>query len=164
MINPFIDLLTVYNMQIALPLGIQTYKTTTSNWMWPDNVWHKNTPINPITICNVEPRICPPLANHLPIYIVLNLLVQRANPLPSLDLFLADFTAINTKLSVLCPTQIIHTKMELENTVNSLVDSIQEILKEKVPTTKPCPFMKRWWNNELMVLKKSKNKLSKLAY
>ena len=54
--------------------------------------------------------------------------------------------------------------MELENAINSLVNSIQDVLKEEVPTTKPCPFMKRWWNNELTVLEKLKNKLSKLAY
>ena len=82
MINLFIDLIIKYNMLIILPLGIQTYKTTTGNWTWLDNVWHNDIPNNPVTICDVDPSLCPPLANHLPIHMVLNLPVSRAHTPP----------------------------------------------------------------------------------
>ena len=82
MINLLINLAIKYNMMTILPLGIQTYKTTTGNWIQPDNVWHNDIPNNPITICDVEPRLHPPLADHLPILTVLNLQVSQANPPP----------------------------------------------------------------------------------
>lgn len=163
MIDPLIDLITEYNMQISLPLGIQTFETTTSNWTHLDNIWCKDTLINPITICNVDPSIWPPLADHLLIVMVLNLPVQRANVL-----FLTDFKVRNQKLSVLiaqqCPTKTIWSKEELENMVNHLINSIQEVLNQEVLVTKPCTYMKRWWTNELTDLKRLKNKLSKQAY
>ena len=77
MINPLLDLITEHNMQITLPPGIQTYETTTSNWTCPDNMWCKDNPENSITICDVDPSLCPPCADHLPIYIVLDLPVQK---------------------------------------------------------------------------------------
>ena len=108
MINPLLDLITEHNMQIPLPPGIQTYETTTSNWTRPDNMWCKD---NPITICDVDPSLCPPLADHLPIYIVLDLPVQRVDSFPTLSMFNADFKIINKRLSELiaqcCPAKVI---------------------------------------------------------
>ena len=48
MINPLLDLITEHNMILTLPPNIPTYKTTTSNWTHPDNVWHNDNPDNPI--------------------------------------------------------------------------------------------------------------------
>ena len=63
-----------------------------------------------------------------------------------------------------CPAKKIHSVVELEGSVNSLVEMIQEVLKQKVSVTKPSPYMKRWWSKELTRLKKEKNKLSKISY
>ena len=85
-------------MVITLPLKIPTYKTITSNWMHPDNVWHNNNPNNPITLCNVDPSIHPPQADHLPIITMLNLPILRARAFPTHNMHNADFNTINKKL------------------------------------------------------------------
>jgi hypothetical protein len=35
-------------MPLAPPKGIPTFQSAAGNWMCPDNVWHSNTPDNPI--------------------------------------------------------------------------------------------------------------------
>ena len=168
MINPLLDLITEHNMTLVLPPGIQTYETTSANWTHPDNVWSNNQPDSPITICDVNTSICPPLADHLSISLVLNLSICRAVIPLKLDIFFADFGSINAKLAEhlaqRCLAKELRTKEELEVSVDSLVKSIQETLAQEVPLTKPCPYMKHWWLNELSDLKKVKNRLSKLAH
>ena len=155
-------------MTLALPPGIQTYKTTSTNWTCPDNVWSNNQPDSPITICDVNPSIHPLLANHLPISLVLDLSICRAIIPLKLDMFFADFSSINAKLveclAQRCLAKEPRTKEKLEVAVDSLVKSIQETLAQEVLLTKPCPYMKCWWSNELSDLKKVKNRLSKLAH
>ena len=101
MINPLIDLITDHNMVIALPPEIPTYKTVTSNWTRPDNVWRNNNPNDPITICDIYPSIRPPQADHLPIITELDLPILRAGAFPMCNMHDADFKAINEKLQAL---------------------------------------------------------------
>ena len=157
MINPLIDLITDHNMVITLPPEIPTYETVTSNWTCPDNVWRNDNPNDPITICDVYPSIRPPQANHLPIITTLDLPILRAGAFPTCNMRDADFKAINKKLQVLLadrgPAQRIQTKEELESAVNTLVVTLQEVLDQEVPATKPSPFTKQWWTKELTELK-----------
>ena len=101
MINPLIDLITEHNMVIALPPKIPTYETVTSNWTGLDNVWRNANPNDPITICNVDPAIRPPQADHLPIITVLDLPILRASAFPMRNMHDADFETINEKLQAL---------------------------------------------------------------
>ena len=168
MINPLLNLITEHDMLMSLPPDIPTYETATSTWTRPDNVWRNNGPEDPVTICNVWPQIRPPVADHLPIYTELDLPIPRANAFPTRNLRGADFKTINENLQKLlaerCPPKRIRSKEELENTVNTLVNAIQEAVDEVVPVSKPSPFVKRWWTKELTEIKKTKNKLSRLSY
>ena len=80
----------------------------------------------------------------------------------------ADFKVINKKLKVLiadqCLAKPIGSQAELDNTVNSLVESIQTVIEQEVLLTKPCTFMKHWWTKGLTNIRKEKNKLSKLSF
>ena len=149
MIDPLIDLITEHNMVLALPPGIQTYESTTSNWTHPDNIWSNNQPDSPITICDVNPSIHPLLADHLPILLMLDLPIHRASMSPTLDMFLTDFNTVNTKLSALlvqrCLAKELCSVNKLKEAVNSLVVAIQETLAQEVPLAKSCPYMKCWW-------------------
>ena len=157
MINPLIDLITEHNMVIALPPKIPTYETVTSNWTHPDNVWRNDNPNDPITICDIDPSTRPPQANHLPIITELDLPILRAGTFPMCNMRDANFKAINKKLQALLadrgPAQRIQTKEELESVVNTLVVTLQEVLDQEVPATKPSPFTKQWWTKELTELK-----------
>ena len=166
MINPL--LITEHNMIIALPPNIPTYKTVTSNWTRPDNVWRNDNPNDPIITCNMDPYIQPPQANLLPIITELDLPIQRADTFPTRNMQEADFKEINKRLQTLlqerCPAKKIRTKDELKNAVNKLVETIQEVLEVVVPATKPCPYMKHWWTKELTELKQVQQRLSKLSF
>ena len=59
-IAPLINLLYKWDMLLALPKGIPTLQTSAGNWTRPDNVWHCNTPEDPIQWCDTVPAICPP--------------------------------------------------------------------------------------------------------
>lgn len=168
LVDPLIDLINDYDMVLTLPPGIPTYETAAGNWTRPDNVWRSNNPEDPIISCNVDPSIRPPRADHLPIITELDLSVSRAPSFPTRNMRDADFTAINEKLrerlALRCPAIRIRHKEDVETTVNTLVDIINEVIDEEVPASKPSPFAKRWWTKELTELKKEKNRLSNLSY
>ena len=108
----------------------------TSNWTHPDNIWHNDNIIDPILICNVNPSIQPPHADHLPIYIELDLPIHKANAFPTCDMCDADLKVINDDLKKLlnkrCPAKEILSKEELNNTVDKLVEAICEVLEHNV--------------------------------
>ena len=83
-------------------------------------------------------------------------------------MFLADFKAINNKLveriAGKCLAKELRSKGELDMAVNTLTETIQEVLNEEVLLTKPCPYMKWWWTKELSDLKKMKNMLSRISH
>ena len=98
LINPLMDIIQEFDMVLALPPGIPTYKMVTGNWTRPDNIWHSNNPSNPIITCNIKPSIQPPWADHLPIITLLDLTVTWVIRLPSCNMHCANFTSINKKL------------------------------------------------------------------
>jgi hypothetical protein len=97
-ITPLIDLLYKNEMLLALPKGIPTLQTPNGNWTRPDNVWYKNTEDNPIIRCNTVPAIRPPLADHMPIILILDLPLPRSSATKSLDLRAADWPSTSAAL------------------------------------------------------------------
>ena len=45
-VRPLLDLLHDYNLELALPLGIPTFETSTHKWTRPDNVWLSHHALN----------------------------------------------------------------------------------------------------------------------
>ena len=84
-ISHLIKLLHRNEMLLALPKGIPTFQSATGNWTCPDNVWHSNTPEDPILRCDVVPAIRPPLADHMPIITIINMPFPSATNTHALD-------------------------------------------------------------------------------
>ena len=42
--------------------------------------------------------------------------------------------------------------------------AIKMSIKEVVPLSKPSPYTKRWWNKDLMIMKKKKERLARKSY
>ena len=146
MINPILNLITKNNMIQALPPEIPTYEMVTSNCTHPENVWCSDNPNNPIMVCDIDPSIRPPQADHLPILMELDLPVCRASKFPTCNMQDTDLKSINEKLQILlaecCPVSRINSKEELEQAINALVKTIQVVLDQEVPMSKPCPYTK----------------------
>jgi hypothetical protein len=66
-----IDLLYKNDRLLALPKGIPMLQTLAGNWTRPDNVWQCDIPDNPILHCDTA--LHPPLVDHMPIIIILDL-------------------------------------------------------------------------------------------
>ncbi|KAG5736093.1 hypothetical protein E4T56_gene6291 [Termitomyces sp. T112] len=98
-IQPLLDMLTAYNMELALPPGIPMLQTASNRWTRPDNVWRSHTDVDPIISCNIVPSLCPTRADHLPIVTEVELPVQRTSSPPSKDFHSVDWTAFNEALT-----------------------------------------------------------------
>ena len=98
-IAPLIELLYKNEMLLALPKGIPTFQSAAGSWIRPDNVWCCNTPDDPIAWCDIIPAIRPPLADHLPVITILDLLLSRVDEPHSLDFRQVNWIKVNEDLA-----------------------------------------------------------------
>ena len=59
---------------------------------------------------------------------------------------------------------VIQTEGQFQEAVLDLIGAIQAAIEAKVPISKPTPFSRRWWSNELSTLKKQLNCLNNESY
>ena len=146
-------------MLLALPKGIPTFQSAPGNWTRPDNIWHSNTPDNPILRCDVVPAIRPPLADHMPIITIINMPFPRAAEAHMLDFRQANWIKVNEDLAhwlkTGTPPSKIRTKEDFIAKVDELVKVIKDILDDHLKERRPSPFTRRWWTKELSKLKKT---------
>jgi hypothetical protein len=167
-IDPLLDLLHNFDMDLVLPPGIPTLETVTGNWTRPDNVWLTHSNTSSIITCNVNTHLRPPNTDHLPIITIISLPIARSSSPPSPDFHDVDWIDFDATLSTLLdlhsPALHINNKTEYDTKVSKLTSLLQQTIATTVPIRKPTPFSKRWWCPELNNLKKKKNKLSNEAY
>jgi hypothetical protein len=155
-------------MLLALPKGIPTLQTPAGNWTTPDNVWRNNTPDNPIVCCNTVPALWPPLADHIPIIMILDLPLPCSLLSKSLDYRTADWLAVNPDLAQHLETESMATPInsteEFLMKIDNIIHIITETLDKYLDKRKPNLFKHRWWTKELSLLKKKQNRLSGKAF
>ena len=98
-IAPLIELLYKNKMLLTLPKGIPTFQLAAGSWTRPDNVWHCNTPDDPIARCDVISAIRPPLADHLPVITILDPPPPRVDEPHTLDFRQANWIKVNENLA-----------------------------------------------------------------
>lgn len=84
--QPLLNLLTKYNMCMALPKGIPTLEAlNTKNYTRPDNVFCSSELLGSFISCNTNPSSRPPQTHHLPILSELNTELHPSilNPRPN---------------------------------------------------------------------------------
>ncbi|KNZ72297.1 hypothetical protein J132_04091 [Termitomyces sp. J132] len=89
-VQPLLDMLMAYNMELALPPELPTFQSAGDRWTWPDNVWHTHSDVDPIISCDIVPSLCPSLADHLPIVTEVELPVPCTSSPPSKDFCQVD--------------------------------------------------------------------------
>ncbi|KNZ72486.1 hypothetical protein J132_02997 [Termitomyces sp. J132] len=167
---PLLKLLKDHDMDLALPLEMPTLQTTAGWWTRPDNVWRMLGEFDPLISCTVSPSLCPPITDHLPIVMELELPLHRAMLPPSRDFRLANWDKFNKvlteKLTLCSPAKLIATEAEFKGKVNNLMAIILEVSNtdEIVLMKMPCPFSKHWWNKDLERLKAQRRHANNLAY
>lgn len=166
--QPFLDLIQDHAMEMALPGGIDTLQNSRGQWTRPDNIWCSEGMMNLFINCNVQPNIRPPKADHLPIISDLDLSINRTDPTPCKNYQETDWedfqNTLTQALTTIPPPQELRTDEDFNKAVTDLTETIQNTIQEKVPTSKPCPYTKRWWTKDLDKLQKTKNRLSTESY
>ncbi|KNZ77678.1 hypothetical protein J132_04497 [Termitomyces sp. J132] len=169
-IQPLLDLLSDYDMELALPPGIPTLQTSANRWTRPDDVWRTHSDVDPIIFCDVDASLRPSLADHLPIITEIELPVPRSSTPPSRDFRAVDWTAfseaLTEQLNSRSPAVHLTTAEAFDRKVSDLSSIIQEIVArdDVVPLWKPCPHTKRWWNDDLKRLKAQRRRACNQAF
>lgn len=131
-IQPLLDLLADYDMELALPPGIPTLQSLADTRTRPDNVWRSHADSDPVIYCKVDALLCPLLAYHLPIVIMIDLLIARASSTPFHDFQLVDwdlFTdTLMEHLQACSLAQYIPSAAQFHRKVSNLFSIIQEVI------------------------------------
>ena len=161
-----IDLAVTWNMQMALRPGVNTLESTSSkNYNTrPDNVWVSDELTQHIIRCDVLPGDRPICTDHLLIATTLDISPTRTVPIPRYDWCDIDWEAFTktakAELAKLPIPHTLHNIPEFESSLKAFTDTLDKVIEEHVPISKPTPFKKWWWSNELT---KKWNEVRKLA-
>jgi hypothetical protein len=166
MINPLLDLINEFNMVLTLPPGIPTLEVLSSGtWMRPDNVWCSDSAVKLTLKCDVIAELRPPLTDHLPIVMEIDLEVARNPPVPKKCFKNTDWSEFKDKLQEITQqTQFIShpmTSADIDTLLEQITATVTKAVDEMVPDTKPSPYMKRWWNKNLTQAHQTKRSTSR---
>jgi exonuclease III len=168
--TPIIELMAEYDMGMALPRGYPTLEARrTKNWTRPDNIFISDETMDLITRCEAVPRLRGPATDHVPILTSIDIPLDKKTPQPTRNFRMTDWTDFNNALVAELGERIgepepITTIDEFNRIASEITAAIQAVIERVVPMTKPCPYIKRWWNKDLDDLKKRVNKLSELSW
>ena len=100
--------------------------------------------------------------------VALTLSIPQTDKPPIHDFHGVDFNDFNEALKTNLPSFPLPSRLSnranFESAVSSLTSSIQQTIVDQILLRNLCPFTKRWWTGELMVLKKAKNYFSNDAH
>ena len=158
-------------MQMILPkgLGVPTLQYMRSKrYSRPDNVFSTPGLQEFITRCEVDPSIRPTSTDHFPIHTNVLLPQERVDMPPSFNFRETDWDNYKKKLKPRLersPDKPIITNLEQLNTaIDDLTTVLQETTQEVVKRRKPRPDAKRWWNGELIQMRKELNRMRSESY
>jgi Endonuclease-reverse transcriptase len=164
-----IDLTTEYGLRMVLPPGIPTLQSfATKNWTRVDNVFASDTITDRIITCNTVPESQPVKSDHLPITTTIDINRVQADDTPRLNFRATDWPKFNQvlaeRLHHIPAPAVIQTSNNFNKALQNLTSAIANIITKVVPASKPCPYSKRWWTNELMTMKQQTCTLGRRAH
>jgi ribonuclease HI len=163
-----IGLLAQEGMHMALPPGIPTLEAMASkNRTRVDNVFCDESTLSLIDTCDTREDWRPVKTDHFPIITNVRIAIEKGTERPRYDFRLVDWDEFNKALKARMqhvpePTDI-HSEAEASRRLDQLNRLVEETIEEQVPISKPCPYSKRWWNEELKTLRKEVKKLAREA-
>ncbi len=158
-----IELMAEHEMRLLLPPNTITYPTDNpAGGTTIDLVWGNERVEARVIKCQIAERNDHG-SNHLPIEIEINLRVAyQNNASRRYNLKKADWNTVNANLTQLLPALMdpdTATAEDLDKYAEGITNAIHRTLEETVPKLRPCPFSKRWWNENLTQLKREANRL-----
>ncbi|KAJ3979735.1 hypothetical protein F5890DRAFT_1420886 [Lentinula detonsa] len=135
----------------------------TGNLTRVDNVFCTPDLRNKLISCYASPANQPVKTDHFPITTIFDLRTTVWRNWKRVDW--EEFReALTQKLRALRPPRELVTEQQFWTTLERLDAMIEEVVKEKVPITKPSPYQRRWWNEDLKNMRRQRNNLGNKAF
>ena len=167
--NELISHLAEFHLTMTLPKGLPTLQAMrTKNWTRVDNVFMTEDLAELLICCDTAPSLRGPGTDHIPIHTVIDTGIPSTTLEPYRNYRTVDWKVFREELAVQL-TQIPEPTMlqddaQFQQAITGLTVAIQATTEVIVPLSKPVPHSRRWWNEELMALKKRLNKLNNESY
>jgi len=164
-----IKILADLNLKMALPKGQPTLEhLVTKKYSCPDNFWCTEEVYDLVICCKVDLTLRPPGTDHFPIATYIDLPQECITPKMSYNFRVVDWEDFQEDLAIwlleIPPPQPLRMEHQFQEAAADLMAVIQDTICTRVPENKPCPFSKRWWNNDLSWQRTDLKKLSHTAY
>lgn len=164
-----IDMLATYDMGMVLPPGMPTLEATgTKNYTRPDNVFCDRNFTDSFISCTTDPEKRPPTTDHLPIISTIDMIPPLIKDKPRFNYRATDWPALVEKMGsalreIPAPRELI-TVGDFNEVLDKLISTIERIVTENVPKSKPSPHAKRWWSKELAQSRATMRKLANKSH
>jgi len=160
--EPLIEAVANAGLELALPRGIPTHcHSVTKCWSRLDHVFISEESLGVLIACNALTDHRGINTDHIPILTELNLGVATnvAKPIPNFkDVDWDEFCkTLANFLGPDQPEEQITSQRQLDKRCSSLIEAIQNTIREQVPVTAITSKSKRWWTRELMQMHKQAN-------
>ena len=167
LLNPLLDLIINMRLEQALPKDTPTLQARNGGrWTRPDNVWRNAESPSTIITCDVQSNLLPTKTDHLPIVTILDLQYHPITTPRRFNFKRANWEKyeeileerLNRSETLNRPS--FQSAEGLEEAVNELYRILQDVTEETIPMIKPLPHLKHWWNDDLTLKRKEKNRAS----
>ena len=164
-----IDAIANAGLEMALPPGTATHQhNVTKKWTRLDQVFLSEHSLETLISCDVDQSARGICTDHLPIRTELNMSIAFT-PTKIIENFRdVDWEKFRTELR----SQLAHVglpghiedQQSLDEECDNLTKAIKATIDSQVPTSEISPKAKRWWTKELSSLRRSANKLGRIAH
>ncbi len=164
-----IELLAKYDMVMALPKGVPTlHHMSSKRYSRLDNIFCMPNLQESIARCEVDASSCPTCPNHFPIVMHLTTPQPRVPINPNYNFRDVDWEifhkTLKTHLDEIPPPATITTAEQLNEASENLTRTLQNTIASCIKRSNPRPDAKRWWNNDLMKMRKELNRIRADSY
>lgn len=172
-------LLTQHHIDFALPLSVMTSGMTmilpeaiptlrafgTGNLTRPDNVFCTPSLAEAFVICRTAPEMQPVKTDHFPILYEIDVELTRHTEKETYDFHNVDWAKFREELKqelewINNPREI-EEEEELYERIQVIEDVLEKIVQAIVPKIKVSIYTKRWWTNDLSVMRKGVRRAKK---
>src|SRR5271168_4661307 len=147
-----IDLLSDYDMDLALPQYTPTIVNSRGGNTRPDNVFISQDIANWIVKCEVLTDR-PPRADHFPIVTHLDFPLHRLLKVRSWNFRATDWGSFRRELEQALdnnpPTERLLSPAQIDAALLHLETAVLDSMDKVVPRSNPTPYSKRWWTKDL---------------
>ena len=161
--------LAEFHLTMTLQKGLPMLQAMhTKNWTCVDNIFMLEDLAELMICCDTTPGLRGPCMDHIPIHAIIDTGIPPIMLEPYCNYRTVDWKAyreeLAQQLTLIPEPAVLQEDVQFQHAVASLTTVIQATTDTVVPLSKPMLHSRRWWNEELMVLKKHLNKLNHESY